>query len=73
MNWISNVVPPKIRSLLRRETPDNLWVKCPDSGQLVFHKDLEDNQYVVPGSDYHMRIGPADRLKHCLLYTSRCV
>ncbi len=64
MNWISNVVPPKIRSLLRRETPDNLWVKCPDSGQLVFHKDLEDNQYVVPGSDYHMRIGPADRLKH---------
>ena len=33
MNWISNVVSPKIRSLLRRETPENLWVKCPESGQ----------------------------------------
>jgi acetyl-CoA carboxylase carboxyl transferase subunit beta len=56
MNWISNVVPPKIRSFLRRETPENLWVKCPDSGELIFHKDLESNLYVVPGSGYHMRM-----------------
>jgi acetyl-CoA carboxylase carboxyl transferase subunit beta len=56
MNWISNVVPPKIRSFLRRETPENLWVKCPDSGELVFHKDLEHNLHVVPGSNYHMRM-----------------
>jgi len=62
MNWISNVVPPKIRSFLRRETPDNLWVKCPESGQLVFHKDLEANLYVVPGSGYHMRMATKDRL-----------
>jgi acetyl-CoA carboxylase carboxyl transferase subunit beta len=56
MNWISNVVPPKIRSFLRRETPENLWVKCPESGELIFHKDLESNFYVVPGSGYHMRM-----------------
>ena len=56
MNWISNVVPPKIRSFLRRETPENLWVKCPESGELVFHKDLESNLYVVPSSGYHMRM-----------------
>ena len=62
MNWISNVVPPKIRSLLRRDTPENLWVKCPESGQLVFHKDLEANLMVVPGSGYHMPIGPKARL-----------
>lgn len=62
MNWISNVVPPKIRSLLRRESPDNLWVKCPESGQLVFHKDLEANLMVVPGSGYHMAIGAKARL-----------
>ncbi len=62
MNWISNVVPPKIRSLLRRETPDNLWVKCPESGQLVFHKDLEANLMVVPGSGYHMAIDAKARL-----------
>jgi acetyl-CoA carboxylase carboxyl transferase subunit beta len=62
MNWISNVVPPKIRSFLRRETPENLWVKCPESGQLVFHKDLEANLMVVPGSGYHMAIGAKARL-----------
>ena len=62
MNWMSNVVPPKIRSLLRRDTPENLWVKCPESGQLVFHKDLEANLMVVPGSGYHMAISPRPRL-----------
>ncbi len=62
MNWISDVVPPKIRSFLRRETPENLWVKCPESGQLVFHKDLEANLFVVPGSGYHMAIGAKARL-----------
>jgi acetyl-CoA carboxylase carboxyl transferase subunit beta len=62
MNWMSNVVPPKIRSLLRRDTPENLWVKCPESGQLVFHKDLEANLMVVPGSGYHMAIAPRARL-----------
>jgi acetyl-CoA carboxylase carboxyl transferase subunit beta len=62
MNWLDNVVPPKIRSLLRRDTPENLWVKCPESGQLVFHKDLESNLMVVPGSGYHMAIGAKARL-----------
>ncbi|GAC1332858.1 MAG: acetyl-CoA carboxylase, carboxyltransferase subunit beta [Beijerinckiaceae bacterium] len=70
MNWISNVVPPKIRSMLKRESPENLWVKCPESGQLVFHKDLEANQYVVPGSGYHMRI-PVEARLHALFDDAR--
>ena len=63
MNWISNVVRPKIRSFLKREVPENLWVKCPETGQLVFYKDLEANQFVIPSSNYHMRMGAAARLK----------
>src|SRR4051812_50152453 len=63
MNWLTNVVRPKIRSILRRETPENLWIKCPDSGQLVFYKDVEANQFVIPGSNYHMRMGAVARLK----------
>src|SRR5579871_1098467 len=64
MNWISNVVRPKIRSILnRRETPENLWIKCPETGQLVFYKDLEANQFVIPSSNYHMRMAAAARLK----------
>lgn len=63
MNWINNVVRPKLQGIWKKkEVPDDLWVKCPDSGQLIFHKDLEDNLYVVPGSDYHMRMRATDRL-----------
>ena len=63
MSWINNVVPPKIRSfLIKKDTPENLWVKCPDSGQLVFHKDLENNLFVVPGSDFHMKMDARTRL-----------
>jgi len=66
LNWINNVVPPKIRSFLtkKREVPDNLWKTCPVTGQMVFHKDLEANQFVFPGSEYHERMGAAQRLAH---------
>ena len=64
MNWINNVVRPKIRGLWqKRDMPENLWVKCPETGQMVFHRDLEANQFVIPGSGYHMRIGAEARLK----------
>ena len=63
MNWINNVVRPKLQGIWKKkDVPDDLWVKCPESGQLIFHKDLEDNLYVVPGSDYHMRMRASDRL-----------
>jgi len=66
VNWINNVVRPKIRSFLttKREVPDNLWVKCPETGQMVFYKDLEANEFVVPGSNYHMRMASDVRLRH---------
>src|SRR6266481_4365571 len=64
VNWISNVVRPKIRGFLnRRDVPENLWIKCPDTGQLVFYKDVEANQFVIPVSNYHMRMGAVARLK----------
>lgn len=64
MNWINSVVRPKIRSILRRkEMPENLWVKCPETGQMIYYKDLEANQFVVPGSNYHMRMSASARLK----------
>jgi len=64
MNWITNVVRPKIRNFLnRRESPENLWIKCPETGQLVFFKDVESNQFVIPSSNYHMRMGAVARLR----------
>ncbi|MFD1331564.1 acetyl-CoA carboxylase, carboxyltransferase subunit beta [Methylopila musalis] len=64
MNWLVNVVRPKINSLWTRRdtTPENLWIKCPETGQLVFHKDVEANGWVIPGSGHHLRMGSAQRL-----------
>jgi acetyl-CoA carboxylase carboxyl transferase subunit beta len=64
VNWINSVVRPKIRNILRKkDMPDNLWVKCPETGQMIYYKDLEANQFVVPGSNYHMRMSATARLK----------
>jgi acetyl-CoA carboxylase carboxyl transferase subunit beta len=63
MNWISEVVRPRIKTLFKRESPDNLWIKCPDTGQVVFHKDVEANLWVIPGSNHHLRLTATQRLK----------
>ena len=64
MNWITNFVRPRINSMLgRREVPENLWVKDPETGEMVFHKDLEENQFVIPSSGHHMKISAKERLK----------
>ena len=63
MNWISNFVRPKIRALVQKEVPENLWRKCPDCAQMIFHRELEANLLVCPHCGYHLRIGSAERLK----------
>ncbi len=63
MNWISNYVRPKIRALVKKsEVPDNLWEKCPDCGQMIFHRELESSLRVCPHCSYHMRLGAKARL-----------
>ncbi|AIC25206.1 MULTISPECIES: acetyl-CoA carboxylase, carboxyltransferase subunit beta [Rhizobium] len=63
MNWITNYVRPRINSMLgRREVPENLWIKCPETGEMVFHKDLESNKWVIPASGYHMKMPAKARL-----------
>ena len=63
MNWISNFVRPKIRALVQKEVPENLWRKCPACAQMIFHRELEANLLVCPHCGHHMRIGAGERLK----------
>ena len=65
MNWITNYVRPRINSMLGRRTdmPENLWIKDPETGEMVFHKDLQSNQFVIPSSGHHMKISAKERLK----------
>jgi acetyl-CoA carboxylase carboxyl transferase subunit beta len=50
----------------KKDIPKGVWVKCPLSGEIVFNKDLEANQMVVPKSGYHFRIGAHGRIKNLL-------
>jgi len=63
MNWLTNRVLPKIRALGRKkDTPDNLWKKCPSCNQMIFARDLEAALRVCPHCGHHMRLGPKARL-----------
>jgi len=64
MNWISNYVRPKINSLFsRRETPDNLWTKCPECGTMLFHRELTEALNTCPSCNHHMRMSPRERFE----------
>jgi acetyl-CoA carboxylase carboxyl transferase subunit beta len=48
----------------KKDIPKGVWTKCPISGEIVFNKELEDNQMVVPKSGYHFPIGAHERIQH---------
>ena len=62
MSWLTRV-RNAIPFLPKRETPDNLWHKCPQCEAMVFTKEYEDNLYVCPRCDHHGRIGPKQRFR----------
>ena len=41
----------------RKEMPEGVWIKVPTTGETVHRRELEDNLWVDPLSDYHFRIG----------------
>lgn len=64
MNWLKNVIRPKLRELVgRKDVPENLWHKCPSCDQMIFHRDLEKNLHVCQHCGHHMRISAKRRLE----------
>lgn len=59
---------PKLFSnpLKKKDIPKGLYHKCPLSGEMIYAKELEENQMVVPQSGYHFPIHPEKRLEHLL-------
>src|SRR5712692_652830 len=63
MNWLTNFVLPKIRAVVaKKDVPDNLWHKCPNCGQMLFHRELESNLFVCGSCGHHLRLSPEQRL-----------
>jgi acetyl-CoA carboxylase carboxyl transferase subunit beta len=62
MNWLTNFVLPKIRTLVgRKEVPDNLWKQCPSCEQTLFQRDLVADLMVCRHCGHHFRVGSAER------------
>ncbi len=63
MSWLTNFVLPKIRAVVaKKDVPDNLWHKCPNCGQMLFHRDIEANLWVCGSCSHHLRLDPERRL-----------
>jgi acetyl-CoA carboxylase carboxyl transferase subunit beta len=60
MNWLSRV-RNAIPFIAKKETPDNLWHKCPGCSQMIFVKEYVENLSVCPACNHHGRIGPNER------------
>jgi acetyl-CoA carboxylase carboxyl transferase subunit beta len=63
--WLAKIAPG-VRGLTdrsKRDTPDNLWVKAGDTGEMIYRPDLEAALWVTP-SGKHMRIGPKLRFAY---------
>ena len=39
------------------DVPEGQWAKCPETGEIINYRVLEENALVFPGSGYHMRMG----------------
>ena len=47
MNWLKNVIRPRLRQLVgveKKDVPENLWHQCPACNQMIFHRELDNHQ-----------------------------
>ncbi len=65
MNWITDYVRPKIKSLVttRSDIPDNLWRQCPACETMLFYRDLLTNHNVCQSCGHHLRLPVKERLE----------
>jgi len=63
MSWLTDL-KPKLQKVIRsKETPDNLWHKCKNCGQMIFQKEFEENDYVCAHCDFHDRMPAHARIQ----------
>lgn len=64
MRWLTQFIPPKIRSLAPKDLPDHLWNKCSQCMQMIFHKELKQNLFVCRHCGCHLSWEPTERLNY---------
>jgi len=66
MSWLTRVRNAIPFAAPKRDTPDDLWTKCPSCGEMLFTKEYEANLSVCPRCEHHGRIGADARLAQLL-------
>jgi len=51
-----------VRKTRKKDIPKGVYTKDPASGEIIFNKEIEDNQMVVPKSGHHFPIGARARI-----------
>lgn len=64
INWITNIIKPKIKGNGRRaKTPEGLWVRCDPCGKVLFQNELTRNLDVCPYCQHHFRVSGSRRIE----------
>jgi acetyl-CoA carboxylase carboxyl transferase subunit beta len=50
----------------REGIPEGLWMRCPECGDMLFRKVVEEALHVCPACDYHFRISARTRIDQLL-------
>ena len=66
MSWLTRMRNSLSAFAPKRETPEDLWVKCPRCHDMLFTREYEAHLYVCPRCEYHGRIGADVRLKQLM-------
>jgi len=51
-----------VRKTKKKDIPKGLYTKDPVTGEILFNKEIEDNQMVVPKSGHHFPLGARGRI-----------
>src|SRR5436190_1922239 len=55
--------PPEPPKLHKEGVPEGLWMRCPECGDMLFRKVVEESLHVCPNCQYHFRISAAIRIE----------
>jgi acetyl-CoA carboxylase carboxyl transferase subunit beta len=62
MNWLADVVRPRISTSKKRGVAAAVWTKCPACAELIYQDDLTKNLQVCPKCGHHLRLALKERL-----------
>jgi acetyl-CoA carboxylase carboxyl transferase subunit beta len=64
---MSQATSPKrwteIKASGQSRVPEGLWLRDPETGEMIYRKQMEANLHVSPTSGHHFRIGAAERVR----------